>query len=88
MVGFVLGSDESELRERSRRIGERFGGQPGEAVLERNRARGTAGTPEQVAEGLRALEEVGVRRVMLQHLLHDDLETVELIGRELVPALT
>ena len=29
--------------------------------------------------------EAGVRRVMLQHLLHDDLEAVALIGRELIP---
>jgi hypothetical protein len=24
---------------------------------------------------------------MFQHLLHDDLETVELIGREIIPAV-
>ena len=87
MTGFVVGADEPQLRDRARRIGERFGGRAGEEVLERNRARGTAGSPDQVAAGLRDLEAVGVERVMLQHLLHDDLETVELVGRELVPAL-
>ena len=29
--------------------------------------------------------EAGVRRVMLQHLLHDDLDAVALIGREVIP---
>ena len=47
-----------------------------------------AGTIEQCAEQLRALEEAGVERVMLQHLLHDDLETVERVGRELIPLVS
>jgi len=36
---------------------------------------------------LRAYEAAGVSRIYLQHLEHRDLATVELIGRELVPAL-
>ena len=39
------------------------------------------------AERARAYEAVGVSRLYLQHLLHRDLEAVELIGRELVPAV-
>ena len=46
--------------------------------------RGTAGTPDQLVEGFAKLEEVGVERVMLQHIRHEDLETVELLGREVV----
>jgi F420-dependent oxidoreductase-like protein len=42
---------------------------------------------EQVVARFRGLESAGVRRVMLQHLEHQDLDTVEWIGRELVPAL-
>jgi alkanesulfonate monooxygenase SsuD/methylene tetrahydromethanopterin reductase-like flavin-dependent oxidoreductase (luciferase family) len=42
---------------------------------------------EQMVERFRALESVGVTRVMLQHLQHEDLDTVEWIGRELAPAL-
>ena len=38
-------------------------------------------------EKLRELAEAGVDRVMLQHLLHQDVEMVELIGREIIPAL-
>ncbi|MCW2996328.1 MAG: class flavin-dependent oxidoreductase [Conexibacter sp.] len=36
---------------------------------------------------LRGYEAAGVSRIYLQHLEHRDLATVELIGRELVPAL-
>jgi F420-dependent oxidoreductase-like protein len=45
------------------------------------------GTVDEAAEQLRELEAAGVERVMLQHRHHEDLETVELIGRELAPAV-
>jgi F420-dependent oxidoreductase-like protein len=45
------------------------------------------GTVERLAERLRDYAAVGVSRVYLQHLLHRDIEAVELIGRELVPAV-
>ena len=45
------------------------------------------GTIDEAAERLRAFEEAGVERVMLQHFDHTDLEMVELIGRELAPAV-
>jgi F420-dependent oxidoreductase-like protein len=40
-------------------------------------------TVEEAAEELSELEAAGVERVMLQHLEHTDLDTVEWIGREL-----
>jgi hypothetical protein len=42
---------------------------------------------EHVSERLREYEEAGVTRVMCQHLLHRDLEMVELLGREIAPAV-
>jgi alkanesulfonate monooxygenase SsuD/methylene tetrahydromethanopterin reductase-like flavin-dependent oxidoreductase (luciferase family) len=45
------------------------------------------GSLDEIAEQLRMRESAGVDRVMLQHLQHHDLETVELIGRELIPAV-
>ena len=33
------------------------------------------------------IEEIRYERVMLQHLAHEDLDTVAIIGRELVPAV-
>ena len=46
------------------------------------------GTADAVVEQLLALEEVGVERVMLQHLDHEDLDTVELLGAEVVPRVS
>jgi alkanesulfonate monooxygenase SsuD/methylene tetrahydromethanopterin reductase-like flavin-dependent oxidoreductase (luciferase family) len=45
------------------------------------------GTVEQAAERLREYEAAGVSRIFLQHLVHRDVEMVELIGRELAPAV-
>jgi alkanesulfonate monooxygenase SsuD/methylene tetrahydromethanopterin reductase-like flavin-dependent oxidoreductase (luciferase family) len=58
-----------------------------EDALARYEARGTAGTPDQLIEGLGRMEEAGVERIMLQHIRHDDLETVALLGREVVPRI-
>ena len=48
---------------------------------------GVVGSVEEVVERLREYERAGCDRVMLQHLLHTDLEPVRVIGRELAPAL-
>ena len=72
MTACAIGSDEAEARERIRRRLERA------AIL---------GTIDEAADRLRAYEQAGVERVMLQHLDHTDLEMVELIGRELKPAV-
>jgi F420-dependent oxidoreductase-like protein len=86
MTGFLLGADEADLKEKARATLERWGSSlsPDEAV-ERYRNRGTAGTTDEFVDGLRRLEEVGVERIMLQHIRHEDLETVVLLGREVVP---
>jgi len=45
------------------------------------------GDPPQIVELLHEYEAAGVERVMLQHLQHDDLDTVERVGREVIPAV-
>jgi alkanesulfonate monooxygenase SsuD/methylene tetrahydromethanopterin reductase-like flavin-dependent oxidoreductase (luciferase family) len=72
-------------RDHAHRFVERFpsAGKPDEWYDELAR-RGLAGD---LVAGLREFEAVGVERVMLQHVVHDDLDIVATIGRELVPAL-
>jgi F420-dependent oxidoreductase-like protein len=84
MTTCVVAGDEAELRERARRVVAITGGSDPEAFLAENRETGVVGTVEDAREHLRALEDVGVERVFLQHLDHRDLEMVELIGSELV----
>ena len=86
MVTVLVGADEAELRERVARLAEWQAREPAE-VLDSLRATGVVGTIDEAAERLRELEAAGAQRVMIQHLLHDDLDAVELIGRELIPAL-
>ncbi len=82
MTGIVLGSDEADLRDRARRLSERspdFGG------LSDAPPAWIVGTIDQATEQLLELCEAGVDRVMCQHLLHDDLDVVALLGAELAP---
>jgi F420-dependent oxidoreductase-like protein len=86
MTGIVVGRNRRELEARARALmaWEGESGDPGEAIA-RWSADGFAGTVDQVLDRLERYADAGVRRVMLQHLVHEDLETVELIGAELVP---
>jgi alkanesulfonate monooxygenase SsuD/methylene tetrahydromethanopterin reductase-like flavin-dependent oxidoreductase (luciferase family) len=86
MAPCVVGRNDREVLEAARRAGARFGRDPQE-VLERYGQFGPVGTVEQVIERLKQIEDVGYERVMLQHLAHQDLDTVALIGRELAPAV-
>ena len=83
MTGFLVGRDEAELLDRSARLALRRG--EDDDSLEALPPSWLVGTPEAIVEQLRRLEAAGVERVMLQHLLHDDLDAVELIGREVIP---
>jgi F420-dependent oxidoreductase-like protein len=46
------------------------------------------GGPDELVEQLREFEDAGVARIMLQHLEHDDLDWVETVGREVIPAVS
>ena len=45
------------------------------------------GTPDEAIARLREYEQAGIQRVFLQHLAHRDLDMVELLAREVIPAL-
>jgi F420-dependent oxidoreductase-like protein len=84
MTGVVVGADPAELRDRAARLTERTGlpdvasQPPGGWIV---------GTADSAAEQLAALRDAGVSRVLCQHLLHDDLDAVALIGDRLAPAV-
>jgi F420-dependent oxidoreductase-like protein len=87
MTGVIVGNDETELRDRIRRVCERIGDDP-EAFAASPPPAWIVGTVERAAEQLLALRDAGVSRVMCQHLLHEDLDALELVGRELAPRVT
>jgi F420-dependent oxidoreductase-like protein len=87
MTATVVGADEAEVRERVERLAGRRGVDPDD-MLSGARASGIVGTVDEVVDRLMAYEAAGVQRVMLQHLLHDDVEMLELIGREVIPRVS
>jgi alkanesulfonate monooxygenase SsuD/methylene tetrahydromethanopterin reductase-like flavin-dependent oxidoreductase (luciferase family) len=72
MTGAIVGRDEAELDDRIMRFQE-IRGRPGDTPH-------VTGTLEQTAERLREYERAGVERVMLQHLDHEDVDMVDVLG--------
>jgi F420-dependent oxidoreductase-like protein len=88
MTGWLAGDDRSQLLERAGRLAEWRGQEGGsESFLRSVPESWLVGTLEEVTEGLRELAAAGVERVMLQQLLHRDLDAVEQIGRRLAPGV-
>jgi F420-dependent oxidoreductase-like protein len=46
------------------------------------------GTPDQAIERLRAYADAGVQRIFLNHTLYDDLDMVDLVATEVLPAVS
>jgi F420-dependent oxidoreductase-like protein len=87
MTGLVVGADRADLEARARRLADHAGTDADPDRLRESQPGWIVGTPDEAAERLAALRDAGVARVMLQHLLHEELDVVELIGRELAPRL-
>jgi F420-dependent oxidoreductase-like protein len=86
MTAFVTGADRQDLLDRVYRLMDRRGqtGDPA-AYYEQMRSGAIRGTPDEVLERLRQYAAAGVQRVMLQHLVHDDLETLAIVGERIIP---
>jgi alkanesulfonate monooxygenase SsuD/methylene tetrahydromethanopterin reductase-like flavin-dependent oxidoreductase (luciferase family) len=80
----IVGRDEADLRARVTRAAE-FRGIDPDALLTDPPEGFIVGTLERAAEQLRAYARAGAHRFLCQHQPHDDLEFVELLGRELAP---
>jgi F420-dependent oxidoreductase-like protein len=88
MTGFLVGETHEEMRERAHGLYSRHTREQSfDDWLAAYAGRCVVGSVDEAAEQLRAYERAGCDRVMLQHLLHTDLEPVRVIGRELAPAL-
>ena len=70
MIGCLVGRDQAEVDERLARYRDAVSPQPPPLT----------GTVDQVVEQLRAYEAVGVERAMLQHLVHEDVDMVTVLG--------
>jgi F420-dependent oxidoreductase-like protein len=84
MTTVVVGADERELRERVERLAAKTGADAQELLREPPPS-WVLGTLDRATEQMRALSDAGVARVMCQHLVHEDLEELALLGEELAP---
>jgi F420-dependent oxidoreductase-like protein len=88
MTACFVGADRAEVLERLRAfLAVRGGEADPEALLAERADRWLAGTVEEVAARIEELRALGVTRVFLQHLNHDDDAMVALIGERLLPAV-
>ena len=86
MTGLLVGSDGAELRARAERLADRIGG-TADRLLSDPPPAWIVGTVDDAIEQLGARRDAGVSRVMCQHLLHDDLDVLGIIGERLAPAV-
>ncbi|HWF53255.1 MAG TPA: TIGR03560 family F420-dependent LLM class oxidoreductase [Solirubrobacteraceae bacterium] len=87
MTAVIAGADAADLRERLARVARARGGD-GAALAAQPPPGWVIGTVEEAAEQLIELRDAGVSRVLCQHLAHDDVEFVALLGDELAPLVS
>jgi F420-dependent oxidoreductase-like protein len=88
MTACFLGATHSDVVDRvARFVSIRGDGTDPEALVRERRDRWLVGTVVEVAERIEELRELGVTRVFLQHLNHDDDAMVDLVGDGLMRLL-
>ena len=88
MTAGIVAEDRSTLLERVRRIAVIMDdARTPDEILRDPPIPWIAGTVDEVVDQLQAFAETGVERIMIQHLDHDDLEMIELLGAEIAPRL-
>ena len=90
MSGYLVGRDETELRERARKVAEivpRFGDLGPDEVLGALRDRWFVGTPDEIVERMRRFADAGVELFMLQHFLLDDGDALGLLAETVAAAV-
>jgi alkanesulfonate monooxygenase SsuD/methylene tetrahydromethanopterin reductase-like flavin-dependent oxidoreductase (luciferase family) len=92
MVGFIIGRNRKELRERALKAREivpppRIQSTDADQILEEQREKWFVGEPAQIVEQLREHMALGVQLFMLQHFLLDDRDALELLAQEVAPAI-
>jgi alkanesulfonate monooxygenase SsuD/methylene tetrahydromethanopterin reductase-like flavin-dependent oxidoreductase (luciferase family) len=88
--GLLIGRDAAELRERALRMASvvpRLRVGDADAMLATARERWCVGTPDEVVAQMRPFAEAGVELFLLQHFLLDETDVLELLAREVAPAL-
>jgi alkanesulfonate monooxygenase SsuD/methylene tetrahydromethanopterin reductase-like flavin-dependent oxidoreductase (luciferase family) len=88
MTACFVGEMQADVVDRvARFLAIRGGDDDAHTLIAERSDRWLVGTVEQVAERIEGLRALGVTRVLLQHLNHDDDAMVALVGERLLPQL-
>jgi alkanesulfonate monooxygenase SsuD/methylene tetrahydromethanopterin reductase-like flavin-dependent oxidoreductase (luciferase family) len=90
MTTYIIGRDKNDLRERALKLRDvlrSLRGLDADQVLETMRSRAFVGTPEEIAQQMREHARLGVDLFMLQHFVLDDSDALDLLAREVIPAV-
>ena len=90
MTSYIVGRNRSDQLERAAKVREivpSLAAMSPEEVLESRKTAWFVGTPDEVAEHMREVGKLGVDLFMLQHFLLDDADALELVAKEVLPAV-
>ena len=90
MTSYIIGRDRADQLERAAQVREVVPDLKSlrpEEVLENRNGPWLLGTPEEIAAKIREHSKLGVDLFMLQHFLLDDSDALDLLGKEVLPAV-
>lgn len=89
MTGFLTGTSPAEVGDHASRVARRLCiGCDAREWMTLMSAEWLVGTTDELVTQVAAYEAAGVNRLMLQHHAFDDLDLLELVGREIIPRVT
>jgi alkanesulfonate monooxygenase SsuD/methylene tetrahydromethanopterin reductase-like flavin-dependent oxidoreductase (luciferase family) len=90
MSNYLIGRDRDDLRERAVRMSEvvpRLRKESRDDMIRAAQGSAFVGTPEQIAEQIREYAKLGIELFMLQHFLLEDRDALEMLAKEVIPAI-
>ena len=90
MCSYLIGRDRDDLLDRASQVRDvipSLRNMSPQEVVENRSGPWLVGTPEEIAEQIREHSRLGVELFMLQHFLLDDSDALELLAREVIPAV-
>jgi alkanesulfonate monooxygenase SsuD/methylene tetrahydromethanopterin reductase-like flavin-dependent oxidoreductase (luciferase family) len=86
LLGVIVGEDQSDVRRAVEAGVHELGGSDPDEWLAEHRSSWRAGTPDQIVAWLRQYEAAGTDHAMLMYAPHTDVQMIDLLAREVLPA--
>jgi len=90
MTTYLIGRDRDDLYRRAlelRDVLPSLTGLEAEQIVDKMRLQAFVGTPEEIAAQMREHAKLGVDLFMLQHFLLDDSDALQMLAKEVMPAV-